>query len=356
MAKTTGYAATSATTPLKPFEFERRDLRPHDVLIDILFCGICHSDLHMARNEWKNTVYPIVPGHEILGRIAKIGNEVTTFKEGDVVAVGCIADSCRTCPSCGENLEQYCEKGFSLVFNAPDRQTGAVNYGGFSNQIVVEDQFVLSIPKKFQSHELAAVAPLLCAGITTYSPLKKWKVGKDSKVGIVGLGGLGHMAIQLAHAMGAHVVLFTTSLNKAEDAKKLGADEVVLSKDANAMKKHANSFDFILSTVAVPYDLNPFLDLLKLDCTMCLVGLPSQPHPPLKADALIGKRRRLAGSLIGGIKETQELLDFCADRNILAQIELVSPDKINEAFERMLKSDVKYRFVIDMSSLDLLRN
>lgn len=351
MSKTIGYAATSATTPLKPFEFERRDLRPHDVLIDILYCGICHSDLHMARNEWKNTVYPIVPGHEILGRVTKIGNEVTLFKEGDVVAVGCIADSCRTCPSCRENLEQYCEKGFSLVFNAPDRQTGAINYGGFSSQIVVEDQFVLKIPEKFKENELPAVAPLLCAGITTYSPLKKWKVGKDSKVGIIGLGGLGHMAIQLAHAMGAHVVLFTTSLNKAEDAKKLGADEVVLSKDPDAMKKHTNTFDLILSTVAASYDLNPFLNLLKLDCTMCLVGLPAQPHPPLRADALIGKRRRLAGSLIGGIKETQELLDFCADKKILAQIELIPADKINEAFERMLKSDVKYRFVIDMSSL-----
>ena len=351
MTKATGYAATSATAPLKPFDFERRDLRPHDVLIDILFCGICHSDLHMARNEWKNTVYPIVPGHEILGKVSKVGSEVKTLKEGDLVGVGCIADCCRTCPSCGENVEQYCDKGFSLVFNAPDRQTGAINYGGFSNKIVIEDPFVIKVPKKFKESDLPAVAPLLCAGITTYSPLKKWKVGKDSKVGIIGLGGLGHMAIQLAHAMGARVVLFTTSLNKAEDAKKLGADEVVLSKDAEAMKKHAGSFDFILSTVAFPYDLNPFLDLLKLDCTMCLVGLPSEPHPALKADALIFKRRRLVGSLIGGIKETQELLDFCADRNVLAQIELIPMEKINEAFERMLKNDVKYRFVIDMSSL-----
>ncbi|SRR5581483_7498287 len=351
MLKTTGYAADSATSSLKPFEFERRDLRPHDVLIDILYCGICHSDLHMARNEWKNTVYPIVPGHEILGKVSKMGNEVTAFKEGDLVAVGCISDSCRTCPSCRDHLEQYCEKEFTLVFNARDRQTNAVNYGGFSNQIVIEDQFVLHVPKKFQKRDLPAVAPLLCAGITVYSPLKNWKVGKDSKVGIVGLGGLGHMAIQLAHAMGAHVVLFTTSLNKAEDAKKLGADEIVLSKDSEAMKKHNNSFDFILSTVAAPYDLNPFLDLLKLDATLCLVGLPASPHPALRADALIGKRRRLAGSLIGGIKETQELLDFCADMGILAQIEQIPPDRINEAFERMLKNDVKYRFVIDMAPL-----
>jgi uncharacterized zinc-type alcohol dehydrogenase-like protein len=351
MSKTLGYAATSETSPLKPFDFERRDLRPHDILIDILFCGICHSDLHVARNEWKSTTYPVVPGHEILGRVAKVGKEVKDFKEADLVAVGCIVDSCRSCPSCLAHLEQYCEKGFTLVFNAKDVQTKAINYGGFSNQIVVEDQFVLRIPKEFQMKDLPAVAPLLCAGITTYSPLRHWKVGKGSKVGIIGLGGLGHMGVMLAHAMGADVTLFTTSLGKASDAQKLGAKEVVFSKDLEAMSKHANSYDFILSTVAAPFDLNCYLELLKRDATLCLVGLPPEPHRLLRADLVIDKRRKLAGSLIGGIKETQELLDFCAKHGILAKIELISIDKVNEAFERMLKNDVKYRFVIDMSSL-----
>lgn len=349
--KTIGYAAESAKSPLKPFQFERRELRPHDVLLDILYCGICHSDLHMARNEWQSTVYPIVPGHEILGKVTKVGPEVKDHKVGDLVAIGCIADSCRTCESCKQGLEQYCEKEFSLVFNAPDRQSKAINYGGFSKHIVIEDKYLLKIPKKFKPEDLPGVAPILCAGITTYSPLKHWKVGKGSRVGIIGLGGLGHMALQLAHAMGAHVTLFTTSPGKVDDAKKLGADEVVSSKDVEAMKKQANTFDFILSTVSFPYDLNDFLGLLKRDGALCLVGLPAQPHPPLRADALVMKRRELAGSLIGGIKETQELLDFCADNHILAQVEIVPIDKINEAFERMLKKDVKYRFVIDMASL-----
>jgi uncharacterized zinc-type alcohol dehydrogenase-like protein len=351
MIKTLGYAATSATSPLKPFDFERRELRPNDILIDILFCGICHSDLHVARNEWKSTTYPVVPGHEIVGRVVKVGKEVKDFKEADLVAIGCIVDSCRSCPSCLAHLEQYCEKEFTLVFNAPDAHTKAMNYGGFSNQIVVEDKFVLRIPKEFQMQDLPAVAPLLCAGITTYSPLRHWKVGKGSKVGIIGLGGLGHMAVMLAHAMGADVTLFTTSLGKAADAQKLGAKEVVFSQEREAMSKHANSYDFILSTVAAPFDLNPYLELLNRDATLCLVGLPSEPHRQLRADLVIDKRRTLAGSLIGGIKETQELLDFCAKHGILAKIELISIDKVNEAFERMLKNDVKYRFVIDMSSL-----
>lgn len=348
--KTKGYAAQSATSPLAPFNFETRDLRPHDISIDILFCGICHSDLHVVKNEWKSTIFPVVPGHEIVGKVGAVGSEVKDFKEGDLVAVGCIIGSCRTCSSCEENLEQYCEKGFTLTFNTTDSQSGLTNYGGFSKQIVVEDKYVLRIPKQIQMKDLPAVAPLLCAGITTYSPLRHWKVTKGSKVGIVGLGGLGHIAVKLAHAMQAHVTVFTTSTEKVEEAKKLGADEVVFSKDPAAMQKQKNSFDFILSTVAFPYDLNPFLELLKQDGTMCLVGLPSQPHPSLRADLLIFKRRGLAGSLIGGIKETQELLDFCAQHNIFCDVELVRMDQINEAFERMLRSDVRYRFVIDLSS------
>ena len=351
MIKTVGYAAHSETSPLAPFHFERRDLRKQDVLIDILFCGICHSDLHLVRNEWKNTVYPVVPGHEIIGRIRKVGAGVTAFKEGDIVGVGCIIGSCQNCPSCRSHLEQYCDKGFTLVFNTPDPQTGSMNYGGFSKQIIVEDNYALRIPKQFQEHELSAVAPLLCAGITTYSPLKHWQVGKETKVGIVGLGGLGHVAVKLAHALGAHVTVFTTSPEKAREAQKLGAHEVVISTKKDEMSKHINRFDFILNTVAFVHDLNSYLELLKRDGTMCLVGLPSQPFQNLRADLFITKRRQLAGSLIGSIKETQELLDFCAKHKILANIELISIDKVNEAFERMIKADVKYRFVIDISSL-----
>lgn len=350
MSKTIGYAATTPTSSLAPFHFETRDLRGQDVLIDILYCGVCHTDLHIARNEWKNTIYPLVPGHEIVGRVSEVGPEVTSFKVGDLVGVGCIIGSCQSCSSCHEKLEQYCEKGFTLTFNSRDPKTGTVNYGGFSKQIVVEDKFVLKIPKKFKEKDLPAVAPLLCAGITTYSPLRNWKVSKGTRVGIVGLGGLGHLAVKLARAMGAHVVVFTTSPQKAQEAQKLGAHEVVFSKQAEAMKNYANSLDFILSTVAAPYDINGYLELLSRDGTLCLVGLPSQPHPSLRADLLINKRRKVAGSLIGGIQETQELLDFCAEHDVLAQIELISIDKINESFERMLKSDVKYRFVIDISS------
>ncbi len=351
MGQVKGYAAESAASPLKPFSFERRELRPNDVQIEILYCGICHSDLHVAKNEWKNTIYPVVPGHEIVGRVSKIGSAVKSFKVGDLAAIGCIIGSCRNCPSCNNGLEQYCEQQFTLVFNSKDKE-GNINYGGFSSQIIADENYVLRIPKKFPEKDLAKVAPILCAGITTYSPLRHWKVGKGSKVGVVGLGGLGHMAVKLAHAMGAHVVLFTTSPGKTADAKRLGADEVVISKNEEEMKKQAASFDFILNTVAAPHNLDQFLTLLKRDGTMCVVGLPAEPHPPLNVGNLIFLRRSLAGSVIGGIAETQELLDFCADKNVTSDVEVVPIQKINEAFDRMVKNDVKYRFVIDMSSLN----
>lgn len=352
IVKTTeGYAAQSAKVPLAPFSFERRDVGPHDIEIEILFCGVCHTDLHFVKNEWKNSVYPLVPGHEIVGRIKKVGSEVKDFKVNELAAVGCMVDSCRSCPSCRNNLEQYCEKGFTGTYNSPDKHNHKTTYGGYSTNIVVDEKFVLHIPKKFKESDLAGVAPLLCAGITTYSPLRHWNVGKGSKVGIVGLGGLGHMGVKLAHAMGAHVVLFTTSKNKIEDGKKMGANEVVISKNPEEMKKHVNSFDFILNTVAAPHNLDQFTELLKRDGTMCLVGLPGDPHPTPSVANLIFKRRSLAGSLIGGIKETQEMLDFCANHDIKCEVEIIPIQKINEAYERMLRSDVKYRFVIDISSL-----
>ncbi|TCS37509.1 putative zinc-type alcohol dehydrogenase-like protein [Paucimonas lemoignei] len=348
MLASTGYGATSATEPLAKIDFERRDPKPNDVQIDILYCGVCHSDLHTARNEWGNTVYPVVPGHEIVGRVTKVGNEVTRFKEGDLVGVGCMVDSCQQCSACGEGLEQYCENGFVGTYNGEEGHTGGMTYGGYASNIVVRDKFVLKIPANLDP---AGAAPLLCAGITTFSPLRQWKVSPGQKVGIVGLGGLGHMGIKLAHAMGAHVVLFTTSPGKREDAKRLGADDVVVSKNASEMKAHRNSFDFILNTVAAPHSLDPFLDLLKRDGTMTLVGAPATPHPSPQVFSLIMKRRRLAGSLIGGIAETQEMLDFCGQHNIVSDIEMIRIQDINEAYERMLKSDVKYRFVIDMASL-----
>jgi len=351
MSQATGYAAQKATTPLAPFHFDRREVRPHDVQIEILYCGVCHSDLHTARSEWKGTIYPCVPGHEIVGRVLNIGKEVKDFRVGEIVAVGCLVDSCQSCSSCQEDLEQYCEQGATLTYNSRDRQDESVTYGGYSTQIVVDQKFVLHVPKEFKEKDYAAVAPLLCAGITTYSPLKHWKIGKGSKVGVVGLGGLGHMAIKIAHAMGAHVVLFTTSPGKAEDAKRLGADETVVSKDATAMEKHAHSLDFIINTVAASHNLDPFMALLKRDGTMCLVGVPEFPHPTPDISQLIFQRRTIGGSLIGGLKETQEMLDFCAQHGITADIELIPIQKINEAYERMLKSDVKYRFVIDNSSL-----
>ncbi|WP_322031431.1 NAD(P)-dependent alcohol dehydrogenase [Paraburkholderia sp. J76] len=348
MYPTHGYAARDAASPLAPFEFQRRDLRELDVRIDVLFCGVCHSDLHQARDEWRNTVYPVVPGHEIVGRVAEVGNGVTKYKVGELVGVGCLVDSCRTCPSCAEGLEQYCENGFVGTYNGNDRVSGDITYGGYSTQLVVDEAFVLRVPENL---ELAAVAPLLCAGITTYSPLRTWGAGPGKKVGIVGLGGLGHMGVKLAHAMGAHVVLFTTSPSKIEDGKRLGADEVVISKDPEQMKAHANSFDLIVNTVAAQHDLNPFIELLRRDGTMTLVGAPEHDHPSPQVFNLIMKRRRLAGSLIGGIAETQEMLDFCGKHGITSDIEMIKMQDINNAYERMLKSDVKYRFVIDLDSL-----
>ncbi|EJL92235.1 Zn-dependent alcohol dehydrogenase [Herbaspirillum sp. CF444] len=348
MLTSLGYAAKTAESALAPYQFERRDPGAHDVQIEIMYCGVCHSDLHTARNEWRNTVYPVVPGHEIIGRITKVGSRVKQFKEGQVVGVGCLVDSCQTCASCAEGLEQYCENGFTGTYNGAEKHIGGVTYGGYSNNIVVSEKFVLHVSDKLDP---AAAAPLLCAGITTYSPLRHWKVGKGQKVGIVGLGGLGHMGVKIAHAMGAHVVLFTTSPGKAADALQLGADEVVISKDPDQMAQHLNSFDFILNTVAAPHDLDAFMVLLKRDGTMTLVGVPELPHPSPSVGNLIFKRRHLAGSLIGGIRETQEMLDFCAKHGITSDIEMIRIQDINTAYERMLRSDVKYRFVIDMASL-----
>jgi alcohol dehydrogenase (NADP+) len=344
------YAANSATSGLAPLNISRRDPRPEDVQIEILFCGVCHSDLHQVRNEWKDampTVYPVVPGHEIVGRVVKAGSAVKKFKEGDLAAVGCLVDSCRTCASCRAGKEQYCETGFTLTYNAEDKFLGGVTYGGYSQSIVVDEAYVLRVPKNL---DLAGTAPLLCAGITTYSPLRHWKVGKGKKVGIVGLGGLGHMGLKFAHAFGAEVVLFTTSANKTADAKRLGADEVVISKDEAEMVKRAGTFDFILDAVSAEHDINAYLQLLKLDGTMTLVGAPEKPSP-ISSFNLIMKRRSLAGSAIGGLRETQEMLDFCGEHGITSDIELIPIQQVDKAYERLLKSDVKYRFVIDMASL-----
>ncbi|MDG9928217.1 MULTISPECIES: NAD(P)-dependent alcohol dehydrogenase [unclassified Pseudomonas] len=347
MSTTLAYAAQNPQAPMAPFEIQRRAVGPDDVKIDILYCGVCHSDLHTARNEWKNTLYPSVPGHEIIGKVVAVGANVSAFKVGDVAGVGCMVDSCSHCASCAEGLEQYCENGFTGTYNGPVFG-GENTYGGYSDNIVVDQKFVLRIR---HADNLAAVAPLLCAGITTYSPLRQWKVGPGQKVGVVGLGGLGHMAVKIASAMGAHVVLFTTSPNKRDDALRLGAAEVVVSKNAEEMAAHVNSFDFILNTVAAPHPLDPFLALLKRDATMTLVGAPESPHPSPDVFGLIFKRRRIAGSLIGGIAETQEMLDFCAEHGIVSDIEMIPIQSINQAYERMLRSDVKYRFVIDMASL-----
>lgn len=348
MFKTRAYAAQNAQLPLAPFEFERRSLREHDVHLEVMYCGVCHSDLHQARNEWSETIYPVVPGHEIVGRVKEVGPGVTRYKAGDLVGVGCLVDSCRTCASCQEGLEQYCENGWVATYNGTDRVTGETTYGGYSTNIVVDEAFVLRVPDNLDP---AGVAPLLCAGITTYSPLRTWGAGPGKKVGIIGLGGLGHMGVKLARAMGAHVVLFTTSVSKVEDAKRLGAHEVVISKDPAQMDPHVNSFDFLLNTVAAQHDLNPFIALLKRDATMTLVGAPEHDHPSPQVFNLIMKRRRLAGSLIGGIAETQEMLDFCGRHGIISDIEMIPMQKINDAYQRMLKSDVRYRFVIDLDSL-----
>lgn len=348
MLKSVGYAAHAEDKPLEYFKFERRELEDQDVQIEILYCGVCHSDLHLARNEWGGSIFPIVPGHEIVGRVSKVGKQASKYKVGDTVGVGCMVDSCGHCANCDDGYEQYCDNGFVATYNSEEKQTGGVTYGGYANNIVVHEDFVLKVSEKL---DLAAVAPLLCAGITSYSPLRHWGVKKGHKVGIVGLGGLGHMGVKLAKAMGAEVVLFTTSPNKVEDAKRLGADAVVISKNEEEMKAHTNSFDFILNTVAAKHDLDAYMRLLRRDGNMTLVGLPAEPHPSPQVINLIAKRRSLAGSLIGGIAETQEMLDFCAEHNITSDIELIDIDYINDAYERMLKSDVKYRFVIDIASL-----
>ncbi|MBH8576820.1 NAD(P)-dependent alcohol dehydrogenase [Nostocaceae cyanobacterium CENA369] len=349
MYNTKAYSAASATSPLTSDTIARRDPTEHDVQIEILFCGICHSDVHSVRNEWSGfmpSVYPIVPGHEIVGRVTKVGSAVTKYKPGDLAGVGCMVDSDRTCPNCQAGLEQFCPN-MTLTYNFPDKHLGGVTYGGYSDSIVVEERFVLRVPENL---DLAGVAPLLCAGITTYSPLRHWGVTEGKKVGVVGLGGLGHMGVKFAHALGAHVVVFTTSPDKKEDALRLGADEVVVSRNTDEMQKHAGSFDFILDTVSAKHDINAYIDLLRLDGNITLVGAPEKPLD-VAAFSLIMARRSLSGSSIGGIPETQEMLDFCGKHNITADVEVIPIQQVNEAYERLLKSDVKYRFCIDMASL-----
>jgi alcohol dehydrogenase (NADP+) len=355
MSTAHGYAAQSSDSPLSPFTFVRRDLRKNDVQIDILYCGVCHSDIHTAHGEWDGTVYaegtifPCIPGHEIVGRVNSVGADVTSFKAGDLVAVGTMVDSCKECDNCKRGLEQHCQRGTTWTYNAPDRITGENTFGGYSDSVVVREEFVLKVRHK--EKDLAAVAPLLCAGITMWSPLRHWNAGPGKKVGIVGIGGLGHMGIKLAHALGAYVVAFTTTENKRRDALDLGADEVVVSRNPEEMAAHTGSLDLIINSVAVKHDLNLFLNLLQLDGTMALVGIPAESHPSPSVPSLVGLRRSLAGSLVGGIAETQEMLDFCAEHGVLAQIEKTPIQKIEAAFDRMTRNDIKYRFVIDMQSL-----
>jgi uncharacterized zinc-type alcohol dehydrogenase-like protein len=348
MLKIRGYAAHDATSPLVPFTFERREPGPHDVQIEILYSGICHSDLHQARNDWSNSLYPMVPGHEIVGRVVKVGSAVKKLKAGDHAGVGCMVDSCRHCFACDDGLEQYCQHTPTWTYNSKERNSEQLTFGGYSEQIVVEERFVVNIPK---SLDLKGAAPLLCAGITSYSPLKHWKVGPGQKVGVVGLGGLGHMGVKFAKAMGATVIMITTSPEKGKDAKRLGADEVLVSSDPAAMAAHANSFDFLLNTVPVGHDVNPYLALLKLDRTMVLVGVLTALSPPPVGGNLIAGRKSLAGSSIGSMAETQDMIDFCAKHDIVSDIEMVDIQQVNEAYERLLKNDVKYRFVIDMASI-----
>jgi uncharacterized zinc-type alcohol dehydrogenase-like protein len=342
------YGAHAGDQPLESMDIARRVPGAHDVQIDIAYCGVCHSDIHQVRSEWAGTLYPCVPGHEIVGRVSAAGAHVSKFKVGDLVGVGCIVDSCQHCDDCADGLENYCDNMVG-TYNFPTADAPGHTLGGYSQQIVVHERYVLRV--RHPETQLAAVAPLLCAGITTYSPLRHWNAGPGKKVGVVGIGGLGHMGIKLAHAMGAHVVAFTTSESKRQDAKALGADQVVVSRDANQMQAHINSFDLILNTVAAPHNLDDFLTLLKRDGVLTLVGAPASPHPSPEVFNLIFKRRSLAGSMIGGIPETQEMLDFCAEHGIVADIELIGADQINDAYERMLKSDVKYRFVIDNATL-----
>ena len=349
MYKAKAYSAGSATLPLASTTIARRDPTDTDVQIEILFCGVCHSDLHQVRDEWSGmmpTVYPCVPGHEIVGRVTKVGSGVKKFKVGDLAAVGCMVDSDGTCPECKAGFEQFCDN-FVLTYNFPDKHTGGITYGGYSDSIVVDERFVLRVPANL---DLAGAAPLLCAGITTYSPMRHWGVGKGKKVGVVGLGGLGHMAVKFSHALGAHTVVFTTSPSKKDDALRLGADEVVLSRDANEMAKHASSFDFILDAVAAEHDINAYINMLKRDGNITMVGAPEKPLQ-VGVFGLLFRRRSFSGSIIGGIAETQEMLDFCGDHNITADVEVIPIQKINEAYERLVKSDVKYRFSIDMASL-----
>jgi alcohol dehydrogenase (NADP+) len=341
---TRAYGTRAANAPLGPMQIQRREPRAQDIQIDILYCGICHSDIHTARNEWQNTVYPCVPGHEIIGRVVKAGRDVKKFREGDIAGVGCLVDSCRTCESCRDGLEQFCENTATFTYNGEDRVSGGHTFGGYAETIVVDEAFALRVSDKLN---LAGAAPLLCAGITTYSPLRRWKVGVSQKVGVVGLGGLGHMAVKFANAFGAHVVLFTTSANKTADARRLGAHEVILSRDPDQMARQANTFDFILDTVSARHDLNVYLNCLKRDGIMTLVGAPPEPTP-VAGFNLIMARRQLAGSLIGGLPETQEMLNFCAERGITSDVEMITMPQVNDAYERMLKSQVKYRFVVDM--------
>jgi uncharacterized zinc-type alcohol dehydrogenase-like protein len=346
-ANVKAYAAQTATSSLAPHAIGRREPGPTDVEMDILFCGVCHSDLHQAQNEWHNTLYPCVPGHEIVGRVTRVGKDVKKFKAGDMGATGCMVDSCRTCENCKNGNEQYCLSFPVFTYNGQDKHLGGHTFGGYSTSIVVDEAFTLRVPAGM---DLAATAPLLCAGITTYSPLRHWKVGPGQKVGIVGLGGLGHMGVKFARAFGAHVVLFTTSPGKVADGLRLGAHEVVVSKDAEAVRKHTSTFNFILDAVSAQHDINLYLSLLKLDGTLTQVGAPEQPLP-VSVFNLILPRRNFAGSAIGGIAETQEMLNFCAEHKIVSDIEIIPMQKINEAWERLLRQDVRYRFVIDMASL-----
>lgn len=351
MKKVLGYAALSARSSLAPFTFERRELQPYDVLIDILYCGVCHSDIHTARNEWWETKYPVVPGHEMIGRVAQVGSQVKNFVIGEAVGVGPIVGSCGTCDSCQEHLEQFCEEEFTEAFNSPDPYGDGMTYGGYSQNIVVNEKFVFRIPEVFQKNNLAACAPLLCAGITTYSPLMYWKVGKGQKVGVIGIGGLGHLAIKIACALDAQVIAITSTQEKLSDVKRLGASESLLSTDTEALMRHGDSFDFILCTLPVPYDENRYIDLLKRDGVMCVVGVPPRALDGLRADKLIMGRKSIVGSLVGSIQETQEMLEFCAKHGIVADVELIPMQQINEAFDKVVDKKVRYRYVIDMATL-----
>lgn len=347
MSTIKAYGAKSSDAELKEMTIERRDVTDRDVKIEISYCGVCHSDIHTVRNDWGGSKYPVVPGHEIIGRVVEVGSDVSNFKKGELVGVGCMVDSCRECSACKDDLEQFCEEGMVGTYNGKDKHLGGHTFGGYSETIVVDKYYVLKVPENLEEK---AVAPLLCAGITTYSPLKHWNVKKGDKVGVIGLGGLGHMGIKIAAAMGAEVVMITTSPSKADDAKRLGASSVLISKNEDDMKKHKGSFDFLLNTVPVKHDINPYIQLLKRDSTMCMVGA-IEPLEPMHGGGLIMGRKRVAGSLIGGIKETQEMLDFCGEHNIVSDVEMIDMDTINTAYERVTNSDVKYRFVIDMQSL-----